>query len=159
MANLEYYRAMLRVDKHELDDVLERHHQLQEEIGRELNLANAAVIRAKDDLATVEAHLFLEIKNSGDKIANDVANAQVHTHRQREKAHDIWLTLQVQAQDWQKLYEAWQQRGWSIRGLGDLYSSEYFSLTSVSGTPRDRDADIKHIRLEQRNKRRTFTTN
>lgn len=158
MANIEYYRALLPVDKHELDDVLEKHHQLQEEIGRELNLAETAAKRAKDDVASVEARLFVEIKNSGDRISNEVVNAQVQTHRLREKAYDIMLTLQGQATDWARLYEAWQQRGWSIRGLGDLYSSEYFRLTSVGQSPPKIDNDVKRIRQEQRDmvQRRSF---
>jgi len=158
MANLEYYRALLPVDKHALDDALERHAQLQEEIGRELNLAQAAASRAKDDLATVEANLFKDLKSSGEKISNEVCNATVQTHRLREKAYDVLLTLQGEVNDWAKLYDAWQQRGWSIKTLGELYSSEYFSLTSVGGERRMHEVDIRHIRQEQRGmvQRRSF---
>ena len=158
MANIEYYRALLPVDKYALDSALETHSQLQDEIGRALSAADASAARAKNELKAVEARLFLDIKSNGERVSNEVANSEVQVHRERERAHEDFLRCQQQAAEWGKLYESWQQRGWSIKALGELYSSEYFHLTSITGTAPVMDDNLRHIRQEQRSlvQRRSF---
>lgn len=133
MPDINFYRKRLKVDKHDLDGELEVQAQYQDEIADQLALANTRMLAAKDDLAREEARLFISLKRGEDKMTNEVVNARIRTDEDRSRLFESFQSAREAHEAWQGLYEAWRQRGYSIKTLADLYAAQYFAITSVSG--------------------------
>lgn len=132
MRDISFYRSMLAINKHNLDGELEVQGQYQEEIGRMVAQFNSLQLSGKDGLAKVEAELFAEVKD-GTKISNDLAQAEVKKNRRRIQAWDGYNTARQDFEEWVALYEAWKGRNYALKTLADLYSGQYFVVTSTSG--------------------------
>jgi hypothetical protein len=121
----------MKVDKNNLDAVLERHAQFQSEIATELSEVTRELAQAKEELALEESRLYLLIKDTGDRVAHETALARVKTNRSRIVLAEAYNSLKQECDKWSGLYEAWKSRGFNIKTLSDLYSSQYFAITSA----------------------------
>lgn len=134
MADLEHYRRHLRINKHLLDDALEVQSQYQDEISRELALANTRMLEAKDRLAQTEAAVISELK--AEKLSDTHAAGLAKRDSRRRQDFAAFQQKREEHEQWLGLYDAWQRRGYSLKTLSDLYSAQYFSVTSTSGPSR-----------------------
>lgn len=132
---IDYYRGRLRVSKHHLDDELEEHSELLDQIGQEVSLANSAVLAAKDKLSKVEARVADRVRQDYEKLAAAAVDAKVRRDPERTEAYDRWMECRELHEQWVSLHEAWKGRGYSMKTLADLYAGQYFALKSA-GTGR-----------------------
>ena len=133
MSNIEFYRSLLHVNKHALDEALEVQAQYQEEIAREVARLGRAAAEAKDKADRLEHSLALEAKQDSPKLAAEAAKGEARANQHWQNARSNQQARQQELEEWQGLYEAWKQRGFSIKGLAGLYTDQYFAVTSVTG--------------------------
>jgi len=157
--SIEYYRGRLRVDRHHLDDELEEHAMLYEQIGQAMSLAASAALKAKDRLAKVEGRVAENLKADDPSLSVPRLEAKVRRAEARLEAFDQWMQARERHEEWVALYEAWKTRGFSIRNLSDLYNSQYFALTSTSAHAGDsrrayEERRVRHAEERQTNPRR-----
>lgn len=132
MSNFTYeqLRAMLPVHKHRLDDELEIHAQIQELISYEVTTKNSRAIQFKDDLVKVEARLAEDYREEDPKITINGISNKVARASERIRAWEKYQDARSEHERWSGLLEAWKQKGYAIRNLGDLYASQYFVMQS-----------------------------
>lgn len=124
-------RAILMIAKNRLDDELELQPQTMYDISESVALSAARVAGAKNELEEVEAELFLDYKGSGDKKTEAQIKAEIVLDPSRKSAFIKLVNARRDHEEWQGLYEAWKQRGYTLSNLGELYRANYFSTDSV----------------------------
>lgn len=141
MTTLAHYRGLLRTNKHRLDEELEAQAELQDRIAQEANLRDRDADRLADELKRIEGRLAADAKASDPKLTVDQVGAKVRRDRERLAAWERWQEALHEAREWSSLLEAWKVKGFTLRDLGALYGSDYFSLTqtSVGGGPSEGD--------------------
>lgn len=167
LEDLNTFRTMLRVNKHRLDDELEIQSDVMDRIGRVLARITARATELKDNRDRIKARIILEHKDSGDRVTDKEAESRVMRDREYLAAAQAYQVELEQADEWQKLYEAWKARGFDVGRLCDLYIAQYFTQETHHIRARDRDAinnnrvaDIPRDRtpveaaVQQRQKRR-----
>ena len=130
MPTYEQYRAMLPVHKHRLDDELEVQAQIMEQIISETVRQNARMLESKLNLEKVEGRLLAEFKEDDPKMTVQQLDAKVKRDADRNRAWEIYLANISEHGKWQGLQDSWRQKGFSIKTLADLYSAQYFQLSS-----------------------------
>jgi len=133
MPTYEQFRAMLPTWKHRLDDELEVQAQFMEQIASEVTTRNSRAIEAKDELARVEARLTEDYRDDDPKVTVGALAAKINRDPERIRAWQTYQAARSEHERWAGLLEAWRNKGYSIKTLADLYSAQYFSLTSVTG--------------------------
>ncbi len=141
MANLEQYWAMLRVNKHRLDDELEIQPEIMDQISTQVVLRNNRMIEAKDDLARIEGRLADDVREDDPKAGVAFIDSRVRREPERIEAFRRYQQARAEHEAWQGLLEAWKQKGYSIKTLSDLYNANYFSLSSTQISARRRSQD------------------
>ena len=138
----DQFRTMLHIHKHRLDDELEIQPQMNEAIATELAAAQRRTSEAKDRLSKHEADLRTDLWESSEKVTVAQVEAAVIRDRKRQELRKQFIECEEDQTRWQGLYEAWKQRGFAIKTLADLYSSQYFSPDSVQNLRRNRNDSI-----------------
>lgn len=128
---IEYYRSRLRADRHQLDDELEDHALLMEQISQACAAANTAALRAKEQLAKVEARLVEDLKAEDSSLTVQRLDGKVKRHPDRREAFDAWMQARQEHEEWLGMQDAWKTRGFTIRNLSELFANQYFALDST----------------------------
>lgn len=128
---LQQLRNMLRVNKHRLDDELEIQAEIQEQISAEVARLNSRMLKAKDDLASTEARITEDLKDSGEKLSVAELGAKVQRHKERKESFGILQAARFDLEEWQGMYDAWKQKGRDLESLGRLFGAQYFVVTSI----------------------------
>jgi hypothetical protein len=150
MATLQSYRAMLRVDRNSLDDELEIQAEKMDQISQQVNLLNSKMLKAKEDLLRTEARLAISIvEDSSAKMTAGQIDASIKRHRDRQEAWEAYEQARFNFDEWESLRDAWKQRGFSIKTLADLYTSQYFSIRDHQPSDK-RDREGARIDRHQR---------
>ena len=126
----DQFRSMLPIHKHRLDDELEIHAQLQEQISHEVTIRNSRMLDAKEELAKTEARVSDDLREDDPKITVAVVQAKLYRAPERVRAWQAYQAMRAEAERWSGLLDAWKQKGYSIKTLADLYASQYFALQS-----------------------------
>lgn len=134
---IDYYRDKLKVNKHALDDLLEDHADLLDQIGQRLAMANTAMLEAKDKLARVEARVSQRLRDDHEKLTVAQVNEKLVRDDARLDAFDAYQKARQEHECWDTLNKAWQARGKSISVLSDLYGRQYFALRSTGSRSTD----------------------
>lgn len=129
---IDYYRDRLKVSKHALDDLLEDHAELQDQIGQQLASANTAMLEAKDKLARVEARVTIRLREDHVKLTVAQVGEMLVRDASRLDAFDTYQKAREEHERWDALNKSWTARGKSISVLADLYGRQYFALRSTS---------------------------
>lgn len=129
--SLHHYRALLPVNKHNLDDALEIQANTQEEISRELALANSKALEEKDRLAQIEGELADKIKDDDPSLSIPKVDAKVRRHRDRVAQFERWMRAREEHEQWLGMLDAWKARGYSIKTLAALYGEQYYAPRSA----------------------------
>lgn len=145
MSDLAYYRRILRVDKHCLDDALETQSQIQDEISSELAQATSRMNLAKDQLDRKTADVIAELKEG--KVSETLAAGLAKKDQRRLDLWRVYQDAREEHEQWVGLYDAWQRRGYSIKTLAELYVAQYFAVTSVTTTTSGRTPDDLRERM------------
>ena len=128
------FKALLRIDKHSLDEELESQSEYLGEVGREA--ARLASVRdyAKDKLKRVEARRALEIRSeAGKRLTVDQIQAMVLVDKERRAALTAYLEADKAANEAEADREAWRSRGYALPALVTLFSAGYWVDVSLKG--------------------------
>jgi hypothetical protein len=151
MATYDDYRKMLPVQKHRLDDELETHADILERVGSECARLESRSRELKSEAERVEARAYLQLREDDVKRTADELRAKVATSRDVVRAQEAHEIARLEWQRWEKLYDAWKLRDFSVRALGKLFGDGYFANDPIVSRERGRrDADY----LERRDKMR-----
>lgn len=147
MITADEIRSRLPVDKSRLDDELEMHSQVAEQVSRTVAALERDVAFAKDELKRYEAGLFIDFKNEKDsKQTKDEVEARVIRDRVRGGLFKNLVTFEEQLATWKGLQSAWRDKGFSMRTLADLHSSSYFDSASALNQRRERNEERGNYR-------------
>jgi len=138
---LDTYRKMLRINRNRLDDELEIQSEMMDRISTRVIAASTRASDAKDSLGRTESRLFDDVKESETRVSNPAAEARVKRDPERIKAWTYYQRAREEHEAWTALFEAWRQRGYSIKTLADLYAANYFSLSSAQARVREVEPD------------------
>jgi len=133
MPDIDFYKKKLRVNKHRLDDELEVQAQYQDEIADHVASLAFQAAWAKDEADRIEHRLIAEAKEDNAKLAVETAKGYARANQSWKAARSYQHECQQDLERWQGLYDAWRQRGYSLKTLADLYAAQYFSVTTVHG--------------------------
>ena len=151
MPTYEQFRAMLPVNKHRLDDELEIQAQFMEQISSETIRQNARMLEVKSNLEKLDGRLAAEFRDDEPKATVGAIEAMVKRDAGRVKQWEIYLAALSEHLKWQGLLDAWRQKGYSIKTLADLYSAQYFQLSSHQAQQRsERDETSRALRIHGR---------
>ena len=133
--DIDEFRSYLKLDKHALDQELEEHPVLLFKISEAYVQAAAHRDMLKEQLATVDAGLFDNYRRKPvkdkERITDTSIKTAVQADRNHEKAATAYLTAKNQADLLLALKEAFQSRGYMIKDLCSLYTSNYYESESV----------------------------
>lgn len=141
MATLDQYRAMLRVNKHRLDDELEIQPDIMDRISTQVVIHSSKALEAKDELAKLEGRLAEGFRDDDAKLTVGAIDAKVKRDPERVRAWQKYQLARAEHEGWVGLLEAWRQKGYSIKTLADLYAAQYFTLSSTQTSERQRKRD------------------
>lgn len=132
--DLNQLRNQLRINRHRLDEELELQPYVAEQISREVATLNSRQLEAKEELARVEARLYLNLRDGADKITANEIDAKVKRDRDRIQANGSYQALRHEYEVWLGMQDAWRQRGFAIKNLCELFCADYFAQTQTSVT-------------------------
>lgn len=124
---------MLRINRHRLDDELEIHSQVMEEIGRTVVKLNSMQLELKRKLAIAEAQAVSDLKDADPKMSNPIAEKEAARDRNVGRAWEAWQAARAELEEWESVQKSWYQRGFDLKALGDLFAHQYFAMDSIRG--------------------------
>jgi len=160
-SDLELYEEKLAIDKFKLDDDIESQAIVFNKVASKATDALAEKDTAKTNLATLEASLYLEIKQecleNGIKTTEGSLHSMILESEIYQGASNDFLEAKALADKWNVLKEAFVQRGFMLREMAGLYVAGYFAEFSVKATPNTEtiQTDSKRATLASRRKRIT----
>lgn len=151
MIKLDEFRRYLKIDKHALDDDIVQQPMLFYEVSEAYVVAAAERDGFKEALARVDAGLDAEIREelekSDTKATEAMVKNQIQCHQDHEKAYKLYAKAKEQADLLAVMKDSFQQRGYMLRDLCQLYVANYFEESSVRGTS-NTDAAVYKRRRE-----------
>lgn len=136
--DINEFRALLKIDKHRLDEDLTYNSELQEQIGREVAKRNTVMLRAKRELDEAESAAFARLKRGDEKMTNPQAEKAAKSDRHYLLAWDAYQEARQAHEEWESLHKAWVTRSYDMKALGELFGAQYFALDSVKGEESNR---------------------
>lgn len=128
--DLQQVRAMMRVNKHRLDDELELQAYVQEQIGRTVAELRAKLVAAKESVDVAEAELVVKLRGHHEKLPVDEIKARVQANPARLQTAHVAASIAATLEQWEAVYDAWRSRGFALRNLCDLHGQQYFAVDS-----------------------------
>lgn len=150
MATLEQYRNMIGINKLRLDDELEVQAQIQMDISSQVARLNTKALEAENELKNVEAELYLQFRDSGEKMTADEIKASVRSHAKRGRAWEKWQAAREVHEEWSGLLSAWITKGYKLADVGSLYASDYFAVRTIQKPTGERRRELNPIEEESR---------
>lgn len=130
-------RGALRLDPNKLDQALETNAAVMEEIGREVAKRSRRSTEAKRDMEALEARITADLKADDPKMTNPNAEREVRRDKEWVKAWQHYLDVKQEHEEWVSASEAWKTRSYDLKTFAALYSSQYFTTTTISAEDLD----------------------
>lgn len=130
--DLEEARALLRIDKHNLDEELVRQPELYYRVGQALAEAESLRdhrVTARDQLET--SLLNRAAKEEG-RVALDKIKTRVAEDDELRRFSGVIRSREEEVRQWRHLHEAFRQRGYMLRELVALYNANYYQRNSIT---------------------------
>lgn len=135
--DLEEFRSYLQIDRNALDTAVMRQPVLLDAVSEAYVEAAAERDALKEELATIDARLDLNIRagsTSANKVTEPFIKAKIQVDPKHQQAFAVWLEAKEYADKLGALKDAFRDRSYMLRELGNLYVSNYFQQTSVKPT-------------------------
>lgn len=157
--NVEEFRKRLRIDKHGLDDCIEEQPVVFDRVAQQtattIALRDAKKLELEKTYARISMGYRREFSKQGKKITEEFLRQTVLTDEEYDSVQQDYLTYKDEADQWIALKEAFQQRGYMLRDLANLYVAGYFSDITVRGqVPEETSTSLRRKQLSER--RRTI---
>lgn len=136
------FEPALIIDKHNLDEEIERQADLVYRVSQQVTLAISRRDEAKADLLEVEGRIEVAIrKNAGEGRTTDKqVEARRNKHPKVVAARKAVIKANYELGKWNDIKEGLVNRGFAMRNLVDLYVNEYYAAKGISGR-----GDMKEI--------------
>lgn len=145
MLTLDWIHDHLAIDRHALDDELAIHAQVLYEIGREVAALSVQVKEAKRLVEEVETREITRLRDETPKLGIANAERAAHSSPQYVQQWGYLLRTTERFDQWTEARAAWVAKGYSLKDLGALYASEYFTIESTR-----KSRDMTDVRAEMR---------
>jgi len=146
--DLAQFERALRIDRHALDDALEKQPDVFYRVANALALAISRRDLAKTRLQETEAEAEHEFRRSaarsGDKITEGEVKNAVRLDKGVQARQAKLHKLNTEVGQWGALKEAFTQRSYAIKDLSALYIASYYG--DIAGDAANKNARAKHAR-------------
>jgi len=143
-------KQYLKIDKLALDEELTQQASLLYQISEEYAVAVGERDGLKESLAIEAAKADQRAREQlGDKATEPKVKALVTLDEQRIAANGKYLDAKYQADALEALKDSFQQRGYMLRDLAQLYISNYYTTDSVRSTPQTNEALYRSKRMQK----------
>lgn len=132
--DLEQFRKYLQIDKNALDTAVMQQPTLLDEVSEAYEEAVSERDALKEELAIIDAQLDCEIRAKNNKATESAIKALVLLHPSHREGFTQWIEAKEYAGKLGALRDAFKDRSYMLRELGNLYVSNYFQQTSVKPT-------------------------
>ena len=127
MNDLEYYKQKLVIDKNNLDDCIIEQPALFQQVSSIYTQKLAERDYAYEQYKKEYARLFVEYKNSGEKLTDKLVDSMILTSPTYVEKRNEFLNKQQEANEWAALKEAYAQRNYMLKELSNLFSASYYT--------------------------------
>jgi hypothetical protein len=142
------YREQVKIDREALDDAVSNHAFLFMEVSERYTMAVSQRDKLKDEVKQEEARLFIEVRDSTEKMTNPEADARVRLDPTFMRLNSRYIDACQKVEKWGVLREAFAQRGYMLRELGNLFASQYWAKNSIDKPARE--SNLEKVRRSQR---------
>src|SRR5258707_11639907 len=138
---LEELKQYLKINKFALDDELVGQASVFYKVGEMFAEATAKRDAQKEHLATIAAELEQNVRTRlGDKATEGKVKSLVLLEEEHIAETQAYLEAKAEADKLFALKEAFQQRGYMLRDLAQLFVANYYSRDSVRPTAKTDEA-------------------
>ena len=128
--DLDQLKSELLIERDSLDEEAIRQPNSYFHVSENFVFAAARRDKAKHDLEVVVAELDRDVRDAmqtdGDKITEALVKAQITREQDYQRAYGAYLDSCLEADRWEALRNAYRQRAEMLKGLIQLYQSNYF---------------------------------
>jgi hypothetical protein len=137
MSMLEHYRNNLAIDRDDLDTCLMRQPEVYYGVAQNVALSNAERDACKLDLEELQAQLDQDIRaealRKDEKLTETSLQNRLKTLPKMQDIQREFLKKRQEAESWQVLKEAFQQRSFMLRELVALYIAQRHDAAMEGG--------------------------
>lgn len=129
----------LLIDENRLEQACARHPDLFYRVSKRLTHEISLRDMAKEQLANVEAETDARIREEAaeDEDAKKLTEKEIESRKRLDSAvkkwRDQYLAYSHSVAQWTALKDAFLQRSYMLKSLGELYVANYYSDTSTGG--------------------------
>lgn len=146
------YKDALKIDKDDLDNELIAQPQLLADVSEEFVRAQSRRDQANEKQKQVQAERFAVLSKESKTVKE--ADSKVVVDEKYIEAREQYKSAENEAAKWEYLRDAYKERGFMLRTLAQLYSTEYYQQASVYGSQRAADdAQYQTYRKQQAERR------
>lgn len=154
------FRKNLKIDKHALDEEIERQPEIYGEIADAAAQAKSQVEALEEELKELESHLDKTIRAKAaqdeEHYTETAFKAKVAGHPNRKKMAIKLLNAKDLQRRLDALQTAQRHKSYALRDMVDLYLSGYYDTHSAKGSKRDyTDAEYEKAEEEIAQRRAT----
>ena len=151
------FQALLRIDRHNLDEEVERQPALYYKVAAEEARMRSRFDASKNALEMIMADLDGEIRSKAlkkdEKITEAVVRAKVSQDKRCVKASEEQLKQKRRLDLLTALKDSFRQRSYMLRDLVELYTSGYYTDAAIRGhsdRAKEKHAEKNQERMTQR---------
>lgn len=136
--SIDEFRKYLAIDKTSLDEAVIHQPELLYQVSEAMIIAISRRDSLKEELSTADSEVEIDIREVFDKKGTKVTEAAIKALVQTDKIHidafKAYLSSKEEADKIIALKEAFQQRGYMLRDLCQLFVANFFESGSLRGT-------------------------
>ena len=151
------FQALLRIDRHNLDEEVERQPALYYKVAAEEARMRSRFDASKNALEMIMANLDGEIRSKAlkkdEKITEAVVRAKVSQDKRCVQASEEQLKQKRRLDLLTALKDSFRQRSYMLRDLVELYTSGYYTDAAIRGhsdRAKEKHAEKNQERMTQR---------
>lgn len=151
------FQTLLRIDRHNLDEEVERQPELYYKIAAEEARVRSRFDASKNALELVTANIDGEIRSKAlkndEKITEAVVRAKISQDKRCVQATEDQLKLKRRLDLLTALKDSFRQRSYMLRDLVELYTSGYYTDATIRGhsdRAKEKHAEKNQERMSQR---------
>lgn len=134
---LEEAKNNLQFNKYELDTAVSTHailyYEISENLAESVSLRDEAKNLLESEYAEISMFVRNDLKNNGEKVTEEIVKQLTLNSPNYKKSFDKYLDAKFIADEWLAMKEAYVQRGYMLKMMGDLYVTNYFSDITIKG--------------------------